>query len=58
MDALPKLPLPLADILARIAEYPVQGSTSCCHEIGAPPSGMLIEPSEPKMTHVRSSADA
>jgi len=38
----------LADVLARIAEHPVQ--RPCCHGIGAPPSGTLIKPPEPKMT--------
>src|ERR1700692_150744 len=35
-----------------------KGSTTCCHGIGAPPSGTLIKPPEPKMTRARSSPDA
>ena len=30
----------LADVLARIAEHPVNGSTNCCRGIGAPMSGL------------------
>src|SRR4051812_42304320 len=48
----------LADVLDRIAEHPSKGSTNSCHGIGAPPSGTLIKPPEPKMTRARSSPDA
>ena len=37
---------------------PSKGSTNSCHGIGAPPSGTLIKPPEPKMTRARSSPDA
>ena len=48
----------LADVLDRIALIKSKGSTNSCHGIGAPPSGTLIKPPEPKMTRARSSPDA
>jgi hypothetical protein len=47
----------LADVLARIAEYPAHGSINCCHGIGTPVIGRPIRQLEPKLTGTRPSPD-